>query len=92
MTRLRKLCLLTLPSLLLLLVFAEIVLRFVLPASRIPLVRFVEADQMMTYDPAILQSGLYTIGPLAQQRARWRINAQGWNSPVECPLKCQHCI
>jgi hypothetical protein len=62
---------------------AEIVLRTVVPASQPP---FQTQDQeygILGLEGSPSREGLYTVGRLARDRARWRINDAGWNSAIE---------
>ncbi|MBN1942349.1 MAG: SGNH/GDSL hydrolase family protein [Phycisphaerae bacterium] len=79
---LKKILLLTVPSLLFCLILLEIVFRFVIPADNPPAWYFDEAEKLLRYDPAAGE-GLKTAGRFAEIRARWRINNMGWNSPID---------
>jgi len=82
---LKNIILVTLPTLVVLAILLEIFFRIGIPASNPPRGYFDE--EALIYRFLIGQDeGLFTIGPLAQQRGRWRINNVGWNSPVDYEL------
>ncbi|EDN71082.1 Lipolytic enzyme, G-D-S-L [Beggiatoa sp. PS] len=66
---------LTIPTILLLIVFLELVFSFVLPASDIPLTNFYENVGVHSGPN---QEGIYRKG--SEIAAKYRINEQGWNS------------
>ena len=74
----KKFLLLTLPMLLLL----EVFFRIGIPASSMPEAYFDEDYRLMRFTGSG-EEGLYTIGPLALQRGRWRVNNYGWNSTID---------
>jgi len=61
---------------------AEVFFRTVIPARESPVIRQESASNLMQYDPDVQADGLFTSGRWAQQRSRWHINHQGWNSPT----------
>ena len=83
MHTLRNVLLLSLPSLLVLTLILEFIFSTIIPASDPPLGYFDEGDSMFRFDTAAKETGLATIGPLAQQRSKWRINNRGWLSNVD---------
>ena len=83
MNAVKKLLTLTLPTLVLLFVAGELIFRFVLPAAESPTVAFDAADGILKYDVTGRRSGIYTIGPFVEAKARWRINNDGWNSEID---------
>jgi hypothetical protein len=78
----KSVVLVSLPALLLVFSIMELFFRFVIPACEPPITRFDENYRMLMYDQSLAESGLYTVGKLAEQRGRWRINNHGWNSPL----------
>jgi hypothetical protein len=80
-TVLRKLLLLTLPTLLVCFVLAELVFRFIVPAAELP--NAIHDRGLMKFDTRGPRSGMFTVGPFAEPGGRWRINDEGWNSAVE---------
>jgi hypothetical protein len=80
---LQNLLLATLPSLLVLALLLELALRTVVPAAELPTAYFDANHRILRYDTEGPREGLFTRGPLAQLRARWRINDQGWSSAVD---------
>jgi hypothetical protein len=79
----RNFLVLTLPTLLLLFILAEMTVTFVIPAAEFPSYHYDAADQILRFSTADQQDGVFTIGTMAQQRARWRINNVGWNSAID---------
>jgi hypothetical protein len=79
---LKKILLLTLPSILLFWILLEIVFRTVIPADNPPRSYFDEDEKMLRYINTP-ETGQRTIGRFAQIRTRWHINNQGWNYPVD---------
>ena len=75
--------LLTLPSLLILWLVLELCFRFLVPSSNLPYTYFDPVEKILRFDPAGPREGVCTRGKLAQQRGRWRINDEGWNSTRE---------
>ena len=78
---LRKLLLITLPTLLVCFVVAELVFRFIIPAAELP--NSIHSRGLMKLDAHGPRSGVFTIGPFAEPGGRWRINSDGWNSAIE---------
>ena len=62
----------TLPAAAVLVIFLEIFFRFVIPACTKPVAFFDTQYAMLHADPTRRTTGLYTMGPLAQYRARRR--------------------
>ena len=81
MTVIRKLLVITLPTLLGCFVIAELVFRFLIPAAEMP--RAILDRGVMRFDIRGPRSGLFTVGPLNEGRGRWRINNDGWNSAID---------
>lgn len=81
MSVVRKLLLITLPSLLVCFLFAELVFRFVIPAAELPNAEFERG--LMRFDLEGSRGGLFTVGPFAEGRGRWRVNNDGWNSAID---------
>lgn len=79
---LKKVFLLTLPSLLLCWILLEIVFRTVIPADNPPRTYFDEAEKLLRYSNTP-QRGRKTIGRFAEIQAQWRINNMGWNYPID---------
>lgn len=82
-TLLRNLVYVTMPSLLTLLIIMEFTFAYIIPASQAPLYYFDTDDQILRYSTTEQQEGVFTIGNLAQQRAKWHINNFGWNSEID---------
>jgi len=61
----------------------EVVLRTAVPASNRPEAYFNPTDRVWRVGRDGERQGLATFGPLAQQRAVWRINNDGWNSAID---------
>jgi len=83
----KNIFLLTVPSIILILIFFEvIVFRYLIPAASLPYIYFDAKDQILKYDQRIENKGVYTTGLFAQQRAWWHINNDGWNSAIDYSL------
>jgi hypothetical protein len=83
MTKLIKnVALVTLPALVILFVVLEVFFRFVIPATDRPRACFDVDQRIFKYCPDAGE-GLATFGKYARQRAHWRINSDGWNSPID---------
>ena len=74
---------LTLPSLLVLGLVLELFFRTLIPGSSLPYTYFDPVEKILRFDPTGPRNGICTRGKLAQQRGRWRINDEGWNSTLE---------
>ncbi|MFA5336888.1 MAG: SGNH/GDSL hydrolase family protein [Candidatus Omnitrophota bacterium] len=60
----------------------ELFFRFVIPASNVPMSYFYEKDKMYAYSNK-QKDGVNTIGKTAGIKAKWHINKQGWNYPID---------
>jgi hypothetical protein len=73
----------TIPMLLVLFIVLEILSRIFFPGSDRPNVDYDEVNHIVKYGRENGTRGLFTIGNFAQQRGRWRVNNDGWNSPID---------
>lgn len=73
----------TIPFFLVLFCVLELTFIYVIPASEFPSYYYDPDDRVLKYSTTARRDGLFTIGGLAQQRAKWRINNAGWNSTVD---------
>lgn len=73
----------TLPVALSIFLLLELTFRFIIPAGEMPKFFYDEEDQILKLDPHQRRTGLYTMGNMAQQRSRWRVNNLGWNSNID---------
>jgi hypothetical protein len=64
-------------------VIAEVVLRTLVPASCPPFQMQDQTYGILRLEGSPARAGLFTVGRLARDRARWRLNAEGWNSAIE---------
>lgn len=71
----------------LLLIFAELFLKYVVHPTEIPLSTFNTTDKIINYDINGPRQGTWSYGPLAKKQGRWRINNLGWNSGVDYATK-----
>jgi hypothetical protein len=85
-TSIKNFLLLSIPSMLFSLLLLEFSLRYIVPASDLPHVYFDAEDHILRYDTNGKLQGLFTIGRFAQQRGKWRINNDGWNSEIDYTL------
>lgn len=81
-TNIKNILVITLPTLVILLIFLELFFRFVIPASDPPGDFFYEDEKLFSF-PTNRETGLYTIGRFAEIKARWQINNMGWNYPID---------
>jgi hypothetical protein len=79
----KNLALVTIPSLVFCILVAELIFRFVVPASTSPVTVFDTKTDMLLYDPNAAEEGLYTRGVFADLRSKWRVNNHGWTSPID---------
>jgi hypothetical protein len=61
----------------------ELTFTFIIPASQFPYYYYDQNDRILRYATTEQREGVVTIGYLAQQRTRWRINKAGWNSDID---------
>lgn len=54
-----------------------------MPAAQFPSYYYDPADRILRFSTTDLRDGVFTIGTMAQQRARWHINNTGWNSAID---------
>lgn len=78
-----RILLLALPSLLMCLLFLEILFRTLVPACEMPFALFDPDENLLRFDTRGPRTGLYTAGTLSQLRAHWHINNYGWNSSID---------
>lgn len=83
MTLLRNILLVTLPSLITIFLILEFTFTFIVPAAQFPYYYYDPNDHILRFSTTEQRDGVYTIGTMAQQRARWRINNAGWNSAID---------
>ena len=73
----------TVPMLLIFFVLLEVISRIFFPGKDAPKSIYDEKARLVKYSREYGTTGLWTAGKFAQQRARWRINNDGWNSPID---------
>ena len=87
METLKNILLVSLPTISILLLILEVIVRTVIPAADPPQSFFNEKEKMFCFSNE-KETGTYTIGPFAEIRTRWRINNMGWNYPIDYyPIK-----
>ncbi|KWT91986.1 SGNH/GDSL hydrolase family protein [Candidatus Magnetominusculus xianensis] len=72
--------LITIPFMVLTLIALEIVFRYIIPASKSPLVYYDKKDNICRFDTRETSDGLFTAGNLAQLQVKWHINNEGVRS------------
>lgn len=72
----------TLPMLLVLFLLLEIASRVFFPGSEVPKEMYDEENHLVKYKRDYGTTGVWTTGKFSQQTGRWRINNDGWNSPI----------
>ena len=80
---LKNLVFITLPTLLVIFLLLEVISRFFFPGREASNAIYDTTNHIVKFDRKYGTRGLWTIGPFAQQRGRWRINNDGWNSPID---------
>ena len=78
---LKNIFLITIPTIVVFLLISELFFRTIIPAANNPFGYFDEDNLIYKLCPN--KDGLYTMGKFAQQKAKWRINNDGWNSPID---------
>jgi len=79
----RNLLVLTAPSLIAVVLVLELVLTFIIPAAEFPYYYYDPNEHILRFSTTEQREGVFTIGPLAQQRGQWKINNAGWNSAID---------
>ena len=82
MKTLKNIILVSLPAVVILLILLELFFRIVIPATDPPMGFFDEEERMYCFSNQ-KEDGLITIGRFAQIKARWHINNEHWNYPVD---------
>lgn len=80
---LKNILFVTIPMLIILFILLEIISRIFFPGSESPRTVYDEKDNIVKFNRDYGTRGLWTKGNFAQQRGRWRINNEGWNSPID---------
>jgi hypothetical protein len=78
---LKNFLLISLPTLVVLFLLAEIIFRFVVPACELPPYCFDAEHRILHLGPN--QTGIFTAGITAKLPKRWRTNNYGWNSEID---------
>lgn len=82
-TLIKNILLVTLPTLLILFLLLEISSRLFFPGALYPIREYDKENLITKSNSEIRESGLWTAGYLSQAKAKWRINNEGWNSPID---------
>jgi hypothetical protein len=80
---LQNLLRLTLPFLLGVCLILGLIFAFVIPAAQFPYYYYDPDDRILRFSMTEQLEGVFTRGLLAQQRGKWSINNEGWNSTVD---------
>jgi hypothetical protein len=83
MKTIKSLLLVTFPSVIVIFIILEIASRLFFPGNMAASSYYDNKDKMVKYNHDDGETGLWTKGNLSQLRANWRINNEGWNSPVD---------
>ena len=78
----------TIPTLVLVVAILEAIFWTIVPASRPPQACFDRASNIYKFCPG-QGSGVATRGKLARSASTWRINNEGWNSPIDYQSKSE---
>lgn len=80
----KNLLFVTIPTIVIVLALCEIIVfRVIIPASDPPKIYFDNVYNILRYDSSQHTKGLYSVGPLSQQKSHYRINNMGWNSAID---------
>jgi lysophospholipase L1-like esterase len=82
MKTIKNIILVSLPAILILVLLLELFFRIVIPATDPPMGFFSEEERMYYFSNQ-REEGLITIGRFAQIKARWHINNEHWNYPID---------
>ncbi len=82
MKSLKSFLFITVPTLVFLFIFFEIVFRTLIPACDPPKYYYDPTEEIIRLDPR-KPTGIFSIGPFAKPRAKWHVNNAGWNSPID---------
>ncbi len=82
MKTLKNIFLISLPAVFILLLLLELFFRVVIPATDPPM-GFFNEEERMYYFSNQREEGQITIGRFAQIKARWHINNEHWNYPID---------
>jgi len=77
----RNVLTITVPAVIVFLLLLELFFKFIVPSAYPPMAYFDEVELIYHHFPN--QRGLMTFGSFAQQKAKYRINNHGWNSPID---------
>jgi len=80
---LKNILFVTVPMLIIFFILLEVISRIFFPGSDRPKSIYDEQDKLVKYSRDYGTRGLWTTGNFSQQRGRWRINNDGWNSPID---------
>ena len=80
---LKNILFITVPMLIILFLILEVASRVFFPGSEAPNCIYDTANHLVKFDRKYGTRGLWTKGNFSQQRGRWRINNDGWNSPID---------
>lgn len=75
--------LITLPALLFLFLFLEVIFRFIIPAAEKPLAVYDQENRLLRSLESRRVTGTYSMGKLGEVQADWRTNNFGWNSLID---------
>ena len=80
---LKNILIISLPTLLLSLLFLELFFRFIIPAAEAPTPYMDPEYQILRYNPDENTSGTFAYGKFSTHRFKWNINNEGWNAPYD---------
>lgn len=76
----KNLLFVTLPAMIVIFLVLEIISRLFFPGKDAPKMIYDENSHLVKYSREYGKTGIWSAGKFAQQRARWRINNDGWKS------------
>lgn len=80
---LKNIVFVTIPMLLVFFILLEVASRFFFPGMEEPKSIYDSTTQLIKYNRDNGTRGVWTKGNFAQERGKWRINNDGWNSPID---------
>jgi hypothetical protein len=80
---LKNIVFVTIPMLIIFFILLEILSRFFFPGREEPKSIYDEKTQLIKFNRDYGTRGLWTNGNFAQEKGHWRINNDGWNSPID---------
>ena len=75
----------TIPTFIVIFLMLEVIFRFIIVASNTPTPIFDQEHKIIKYNNQANKEGIFSLGKVAEERYKWSVNTEGWNSAVEYP-------